>query len=129
MKNRPTDKELKSFSFIWAFIFFAFTLFGLYHNSVTIYFTIIISLLFLIIAFFKPQIVRGFYKIWVKFGEFMGKIISKLILTIMFFFIFMPVSIVLKILKKDLLNKKIDRKISSYWIERDIQPGSMKNQF
>jgi len=30
---------------------------------------------------------------------------------------------------KDLLNKKIDKSVKSYWIDRKTQPTSMKNQF
>ncbi len=48
---------------------------------------------------------------------------------ILYFGIFTPVSLVLKILGKDLLKKKMDKQGSSYWIDRETQPQSMKNQF
>ena len=32
-------------------------------------------------------------------------------------------------MSKDLLNKKVDKSKKSYWIERESQPESMKQQF
>lgn len=50
-------------------------------------------------------------------------------MAVVFYLVFTPVSLTLKILNKDLLNKKIDKKIDSYLITREIQPTSLKNQF
>jgi hypothetical protein len=41
----------------------------------------------------------------------------------------MPIGIILKILRKDLLRKKIDKLSTSYFIDRELQPQNMKNQF
>lgn len=70
-----------------------------------------------------------FYKTWIKFGDFTSEIIAKIIIAILFYVVFTPVSIILKLLNKDLLNKKIDKNAKTYWIERNIQPLSLKNQF
>ena len=77
----------------------------------------------------KPALLQSFYVLWTKVGEFIGGIISKIMLAILFYFIFTPVAVILRLLKKDLLHKRIDKTVSSYWIEREQQPESMKNQF
>ena len=140
-----TKKDLRTFSFIWALIFFVVGVFPLYKSgfagvlaidslpaweSLPIrHWGIYVSLAFLFIGLFIPGIVSGFYKLWVKLGELIGGVISKIILVIMFYGLFTPIAIVLKILGKDLLHKKMDKKSHSYWIDRSEQPGSLKNQF
>lgn len=123
------NKDLKIFALIWAFIFFIISIFPLISGGELRVWSIAISMFFLIFSFVKPSIFTRFYKIWVKFGEFLGGITSKIIMFILFFGLFTPISMVLKILRKDLLRKKMKPTDESYWIERETQPTSMKNQF
>jgi hypothetical protein len=46
-----------------------------------------------------------------------------------FFLIVTPIGLVMKIMRKDLLNKKYDKKKKIYWIKRDSPIGAMKRQF
>ena len=140
-----TKKDLRTFAYIWTFIFFIIGIYPLYKSgfsalievdslaalkSLTVRdWSLYVSLFFLIIGTFVPKILSGFYKIWVKFGELIGGVISKIILLILFYGLFTPISIVLKILRKDLLHKKLDKNIESYWLKRTLQPGSLKKQF
>lgn len=76
-----------------------------------------------------PKILKMFFMLWMQVGNFIGKTISKIVLLFLFYLIFTPISIFLKIFGKDLLKKRIDKNINSYWIKRVKQPESMKNQF
>jgi hypothetical protein len=69
------------------------------------------------------------YKYWIKFGDKLGQFTSKIALSIIFFLLFTPISLFLKLMGKDLLDKNIEKSKKSYWIEREIQPTSMKYQF
>ena len=40
-----------------------------------------------------------------------------------------PTGVIMRLLGKDLLDRKIDRSASSYWVEREEPDGSMRNQF
>lgn len=64
-----------------------------------------------------------------KVSRFVSNLINKLFMAIIFYCVFTPVSMILKLLGKDLLNKKIDKNVNSYWVERKIQPTSLKHQF
>jgi len=123
------EHDLKMFAIIWSAIFAVIGVLPILKDDEVKIWAIIIALIFNIIAFTKPQILTRFYKIWMKFGEFIGGIMSKIMMTILYFGIFTSVSIFLKIIGKDLLDKKIDKSQTSYWIERENQPESMKNQF
>jgi hypothetical protein len=41
----------------------------------------------------------------------------------------MPISLIMKIFGKQFLEKKINKKTSSYWIQRKEQPNSLSYQF
>ena len=138
-------KDLRTFAYIWALIFFVIGFYPLYQSGFSALLTIdslkalksinvrgwslYVSLAFFVVGTFIPGVLSLFYKVWVKFGELIGGVISKIILIILFYGVFTPVSMVLKILRKDLLHKKIDKKCQSYWIDRTLQPGSLKKQF
>lgn len=138
-------KDLITFAYIWSLIFFVIGFYPLYKSGFSVLFTInsiealetlnvrrwslYVSLTFFVIGTLIPVILTGFYKVWVKFGEIIGGVISKIILLILFYGLFTPISIVLKILRKDLLHKKMDKKCKSYWLDRKLQPGSLKKQF
>tara|TARA_B100001765_G_C19306264_1_gene250995 strand:- start:404 stop:598 length:195 start_codon:yes stop_codon:yes gene_type:complete len=63
-----------------------------------------------------------------KFGLFLGKIISPIVMGIVFFLVVTPIGIIMKIFRKDLLNIKY-KKNQSYWVYRKNKFGSMKRQF
>ena len=125
----PSKKDLVTFELIWAFIFTVIGLYPLLHSEKMRYWAFIVAVLFVLIALVLPTLLTGFYKVWVKFGEMIGGLVSKMILALLFYTIFTPIALCLKILAKDLLHKRLDRKASTYWEERTEQPGSLKNQF
>ena len=124
-----TKKDLRNFSFIWSIIFIIIGVYPLFSGNEIRIWSLIIALLFIIIGLLRPNLLNKFYCYWMIFGEYMGNIISKIILFILYFTVFSFVSFILKIIGKDLLNKKISKSEKSYWITRDTQPQSMKNQF
>jgi len=58
--------------------------------------------------------------VWFKIADALGYIMSRVMLTLIFFLILTPVALVSRLLrKKDLLGKKIDDKMLSYFETRD----------
>lgn len=126
-KKEVTTKDLKIFGLIWGaiFAFIAYKSEGLK----TIFTTISTAFFLSALTYPKIYLHTKFYPLWIKFGDFLGKVNGFLISFILFYGIFSPVGIVLKLMKKDLLSKKLDPTSSSYFIDRKLQPGDMKNQF
>ncbi len=116
---------------IFGILFFIFFLIiGLYpliSNEPIRIWSIILSLVFLIITIINPNLFSFLNKLWIKFGILLGKIISPIIMGLVFFFIVTPIGIFIKILKKDVMGLK--REASSYWITREYKVQSMKKQF
>ena len=48
---------------------------------------------------------------------------------IIFFIVITPIGLIMRLIGKDLLNKKIDKSLTSYWNKREQMIGTMKNQF
>ena len=90
--------------------------------------SIILSLIFLFLGFLNSKLLSPLNKIWFKFGNFLGKIISPVIMGIIFFLVVTPIAILMRLLKKDLINIKFNND-RSYWIEKDKVKSKMKNQF
>ena len=128
MKNIKHN-DLKTFALIWSSIFLVVGLWPLLNDEKVRVWGMVVALIFTTIAFTKPLILSSFYKVWVRFGEVIGGVISKVIMMILFYVMFTPIAFILKLLGKDLLNKKIDKNASTYWVTRETQPGSLKNQY
>lgn len=122
-------RDLKVFGSIWALIFISISLYPVLSSNEIRMWALVLSLLFAIISLIKPVLLLGFYNVWMKIGHVIGGAVSITILFVLFFMVFTPIALFLKLIRKDLLNKKLDKTQDSYWIDRDIQPHSMKQQF
>jgi uncharacterized protein involved in cysteine biosynthesis len=72
----------------------------------------------LVAAILCPGILAFLKRFLDKLIFIIGWLISAISLLIAFYLIFAPIAILLKFFGKDLLNEKIDKKSSSYWIKR-----------
>jgi large-conductance mechanosensitive channel len=90
--------------------------------------SLIISLIFLILGLVNSKILTPLNQAWFRFGVFLGKIISPIVMSLIFFLVVTPIGLIMRICKKDLLNLKFNYD-SSYWIENVGPKSKMKNQF
>ena len=88
-----------------------------------------LSLIFLILGLINSKLLTPLNKLWFKFGEFLGRIIAPIVIATVFFLVITPIAIFMRMAGKDLLKKKYDNKIKSYWINRVEKMNSMKKQF
>jgi hypothetical protein len=125
----PAKKELTLFNLIWAAIFLAIGTIPIMSGRNIRVWALIVSVVFFIVAFTLPGITAAFYKAWVKFGGVLGHINSRIILSLIYFVVITPVGLFIRLLGKDLLNKRLNKDAASYFEDRTIPPGSMKNQY
>ena len=118
----------KSFGIVFFVVFLLIAIYPLINNNEIRIWSIIISLIFLILGVINSKILSPLNKIWFKFGLLLGKIVSPLVMAIIFFLVVTPIGILMRIFKKDLLNLKYNNN-KSYWIKKNIQNSKMKNQF
>ena len=119
----------RSFGVVFSVVFLIISFWPLFTEGTIRIWAIFIAILFLLISYFKPDALYPLNKIWFKFGLLLGIIVSPIVMGIVFFIIVTPIGIIMRIIGKDLLNKKINNSVKSYWIKREQMIGTMKNQF
>ena len=129
MKNLISIKRKDNITFGILF-FILFLIIGLYplkSEGLIRIWSVVLSLVFLIITIIRPNLFTFINKLWIQFGILLGKIISPIVMGLIFFFVVTPIGLLVRILKKDVMGLK--RRANSYWINREDKLQSMKKQF
>ena len=99
----------RSFGVVFSVVFLIISFWPLFTEGTIRIWAIFIAILFLLISYFKPDVLYPLNKIWFKFGLLLGSIVSPIVMGIVFFIIVTPIGLIMRIIGKDLLNKKINR--------------------
>ena len=132
MKNKSNNAKKgsnRSFGVVFFIVFLILGFWPIKNGGEINIWLVTISLLFLILAIIKSKLLTPLNKLWFKFGIKLGSIVSPIVMGAIFFLVVTPIGIVMNVIGKDLLNKKQNKKIKTYWIKRDKPTGSMKRQF
>ena len=118
----------KSFGIVFFIVFLLIAIYPLINNDELRIWSLVVSIIFLILGLINSKVLTPLNKLWFKFGLLLGKVISPLIMGIIFFLVVTPTALIMRIIGKDLLNLKFNNK-NSYWIEKTGPKSKMKNQF
>ena len=128
MKNIKLPSN-RNFGFIFFIVFFVIAFWPILNDETFRVWSLLISLIFLILGIFNSKILTPLNIIWMKFGLILGGIVSPVIMGIIFFGVVTPMGLLMRLFKKDLLNLRMNNE-KSYWIEKDKKIiSSMKDQF
>jgi hypothetical protein len=118
----------RSFGIVFFAVFLIIAIYPLINSDELRLWSLIISIIFLVLGLVNSKILNPLNKFWFKFGIFLGKIISPFVMGIIFFLVVTPIGLLMRLLNKDLLNLKFNNS-HSYWIEKTEPKSKMKNQF
>ena len=118
----------RSFGIVFFIVFLLIALYPLINEENFRLWSLVISLIFLVLGLINSQILTPLNKLWFKFGILLGKIVSPIIMGIIFFFVVTPIGFIMRAIGKDLVNLKYNNN-KSYWIEKTGPKSKMKNQF
>jgi predicted membrane protein len=118
----------RSFGIVFGIFFLLISLYPLLKDEDLRIWSIIVSVIFLVLGLFNSNILLPLNKVWFKFGILLGNFISPIVMGIVFFAVVTPTALIMKVLCKDLLNLKKNNK-KTYWIEKPKIKSSMKQQF
>ena len=121
----PTNRN---FGIVFFIVFLIIALYPLIMGNEIRLWSVLISIIFLILGILNSKILTPLNNLWFKFGLFIGKIISPLIMAIIFFLVVTPIGFIMRLLGKDVLNLRYNKN-KSYWIEKNGPKSKMKNQF
>ena len=119
----------KSFGIVFSIVFLLISLYPILEYKQLQVWALIVSIVFFIISFLAPKILEPLNNIWFRFGIMLGSVISPIIMAVVFFIVILPIGLMMRIFRKDLLNRKINKQVNSYWIDRKPGNESMKDQF
>ena len=118
----------RSFGVVFFVVFLLIALYPVINNGEIRIWSLITSIIFLILGLLNSKFLNPLNKLWFKFGIVLGKIISPLIMGIIFFLVVTPTGLIMRLLRKDILSLKYNQN-KSYWIEKNGPKSKMKNQF
>ena len=119
----------RSFGIVFFVVFLIISLFPLIKGNDLRIWSLLISLMFLILGLMNSSILGPLNKLWFKFGLLLGSFISPIVMGFVFFLVVTPIGLFMRLLGKDLLNLKKKNNLRSYWIEKTGPKSKMKNQF
>ncbi len=119
----------RSFGILFFLVFLLIGLWPLFNQDNPRQIFIIFSLIFLVLGILNSKILTPFNKLWIKFGEILGRVIAPIVMAIIYFIVLTPISLIVRLFGKDLLNLRFIKNKETYWINRDKKIGSMRKQF
>ena len=127
-KKKIRISSNRSFGIVFFTVFFIVSTYPFFKGGDLRIWSLVISIIFLILGLLNSKILTPLNKIWFKFGVLLGNIISPIVMGIVFFLVVTPISLLMKVLGKDILNLKKNTN-KSYWIEKTGPKSKMKDQF
>ena len=119
----------RSFGIVFFIVFILIAIYPLINQEEVRIWSLIISFFFLFLGLLNSKILTPLNKLWFKFGILLGKIISPIIMGVIFFLVVTPIGLLMRLFGKDVLNLKLNKKKSSYWVKKVGPKSKMKNQF
>ena len=118
----------RSFGLVFFVVFFVISLWPILSENEIRIWSLILSVIFLILGILNSKILAPLNKVWFRFGIFLGNFIAPIVMVIVFFLVVTPTGILAKLFKKDLINLKKNND-KTYWVEKKETISNMKNQF
>ena len=118
----------RNFGIVFFVVFLLISIWPIMDGQALRVWSLVISLIFLILGILNSKILTPFNLAWIKLGEILGRFIAPVVMAVIYFLIVTPIGLFMRIIGKDLLNIKFSQN-SSYWIKREKNLGPMKRQF
>ena len=88
----------RSFGIVFFIVFLLISIYPLINNEDIRIWSLLVSLIFLVLGLINSNILSPLNKLWFKFGIFLGKIISPLVMGIIFFLVVTPIGLLISLL-------------------------------
>jgi hypothetical protein len=91
-----------------------------------------LALITAIVTVSRDRWLEPLNRAWMKFGDFLGRLVSPIVLGVIFYGLFTPIGVVMRLAGRDAMCRKFDVAVRSYWVRRDPPgppEGSFRNMF
>ena len=128
MQKKIKIPSNRNFGIVFSIVFLIIALWPVLNQNEIRIWSLVISLIFLVLGFIDSKLLSPLNKIWFKFGLILGSVIAPVVMGIVFFFVVTPTGLIMRALGKDLLKLKKNKE-GTYWLDKDNSNNSLKNQF
>ena len=128
MKQKIKLPSNRNFGIVFFIVFLIISLWPLLSQNEIRIWSLILSMIFLILGLINSNLLSPLNKAWFKFGIILGNFVAPIVMGVVFFFVVTPTGIIMRLLGKDLLNLKKNTK-ETYWVKKDNSNNNLKNQF
>ena len=118
----------RNFGIVFSIVFLIIAIWPILNQNEIRIWSIIISLIFLILGLINSKFLSPLNKAWFKFGLILGSVIAPVVMGVIYFLVVTPTGLIMKALGKDILGLKRNKN-STYWLEKDNSNNNLKNQF
>lgn len=89
-----------------------------------------VAAVFLVLGVGRPGLLRGPYRLWMRFGKILEWVNTRLVLGVVFVLVFAPLGLFLRAVGKDTLQKKWDSRLTTYRVAKvPRKDNHMERQF
>tara|TARA_B100001057_G_C22841579_1_gene947301 strand:+ start:717 stop:1100 length:384 start_codon:yes stop_codon:yes gene_type:complete len=127
MKKNIKLPSNRNFGVVFFVVFLLIALWPLLNENELRLWSLLLSVIFLLLGMINSKFLTPFNKLWFKFGIFLGNFISPIVMGFVFFLVVTPTGLIMRLFGKDILRLKKNK--ITYWINKDRDDSSMKNQF
>ena len=130
--KKDFEKQSKHFGLLLSIFFFILAVYLIFNKSIFLgQFLLILSGTFFLVSIAIPKSLSRITKLWLRFGDILGGVVSPITLGLIFFILIAPIGMLTRLFGRDeLLLKKKNKK--SYWLARqktDDKFNSFERQF
>lgn len=130
--KKDFEKQSKHFGLLLSIFFFILAVYLIFNKSIFLgQFLLILSGTFFLVSIAIPKSPSRITKLWLRFGDILGRVVSPITLGLIFFILIAPIGMLTRLFGRDeLLLKKKNKK--SYWLARyktDDKFNSFERQF
>jgi hypothetical protein len=130
--KKDFEKQSKHFGLLLSIFFFILAVYLIFIKSIFLgQFLLILSGTFFLVSIAIPKSLSRITKLWLRFGDILGRVVSPITLGLIFFILIAPIGMLTRLFGRDeLLLKKKNKK--SYWLARqktDEKFNSFEKQF
>ena len=118
----------RNFGIVFSIVFLIIAIWPILNQNEIRIWSMIISLIFLILGLINSKFLSPLNKAWFKFGLILGSVIAPVVMGAIYFLVVTPTGLIMKALGKDILGLKRNKN-STYWLEKDNSNNNLKNQF
>ena len=122
------NENNKSFGILFFIVLFLIAIWPIIDSGSIRIWSIVLSLVFLILGILNSKVLSPLKSAWIKLGEVLGKIIAPIVMGFIYFLIITPIGLLMRLIGKDLLGIKYSKN-NSYWIKRSKNINTMRRQF